>query len=176
VSEEDINSFIQQHPQQVQQIAAQLQQLVQSGEVTLQQLTMAEQLAMVALQNPQMYPKMRQFAISQGLVEEQDISPGYDQGLLFLVILGVRAVKGSGAQAAPTQDAMNFADGGLVTTGDNAQKGGYTAGPGTTTSDSIPIQVSTGEYVIPAHVVHMKGKEFFDSLLEKYKPDEKTSD
>jgi len=67
------------------------------------------------------------------------------------------------------QPVANMADGGIVTAGDNASEGGKVRGPGTTTSDSIPIRVSKGEYVIPAHIVQMKGKEFFDSMLEKYK-------
>jgi hypothetical protein len=179
VTEQDIQMFMQQHPQQVQQIAMQLQQLMQTGEVNMQQLNMAEQLAMVALQNPQMYPQMRQFAVRQGLVEEQDISPQYDQGLLFSVILAARAVKSGAPQGGMSmtnpgmmggqEEVQNFADGGFVTPGSSAKKGGYAVGPGTGTSDSIPIRVSAGEYVIPAHIVQSKGKEFFDSMLEKYK-------
>jgi hypothetical protein len=34
---------------------------------------------------------------------------------------------------------------------------------------SVLINAHEGEYVIPANVVKMKGKEFFDSLVEKYK-------
>lgn len=173
VTEQDIQMFMQQQPQAVQQIASQLQQLVQTGEVSMQQLNMAEQLAMVALQNPQMYPQMRQFAIRQGLVEEQDISSQYDQGLLFTIILGARAVKSSGGAGGqptmPMEEPMNFADGGYVTPGSNARKGGFAVGPGTGTSDSIPIRVSAGEYVIPQHIVAEKGKEFFDNMLAKYK-------
>jgi len=49
-------------------------------------------------------------------------------------------------------------------------------GPGTETSDSIPAVIdgkrvaalSTGEYVIPAHVVRAKGTEFFDKLISQY--------
>ncbi len=48
-----------------------------------------------------------------------------------------------------------------------AADGGFIQGPGTTRSDSIPIRVSTGEYVIPAHVVAQHGKEFFDDLVTK---------
>lgn len=175
IGEQDIQQFMQQHPQQVQQIAMELQQLLQSGEVTGQQLNMAEQLAAVALQNPQMYPQMRQFAVRQGLIEEQDISPQYDQGMLFAVILAARAVKGQGGgqmgaqQMAPIEEPMNFADGGYVTPGSNAKDGGKVVGPGTGTSDSIPIRVSAGEYVIPERIVREKGKEFFDNMLAKYK-------
>jgi hypothetical protein len=174
IGEQDIQQFMQQHPQQVQQIAMELQQLLQTGEVTSQQLNMAEQLAVVALQNPQMYPQMRQFAVRQGLIEEQDIPQQYDQGMLFAVILAARAAKAGGGQMgaqqmAPIEEPMNFADGGYVTPGSNAKNGGKVVGPGTGTSDSIPIRVSAGEYVIPERIVREKGKEFFDNMLAKYK-------
>lgn len=50
---------------------------------------------------------------------------------------------------------------------------GVLQGPGTGTSDSIPaetntgqkVQLSNGEYVIPAEVVRAKGTEFFDKLV-----------
>jgi hypothetical protein len=49
-------------------------------------------------------------------------------------------------------------------------------GPGTGTSDSIPAVIdgqrpaalSSGEFVIPAHVVRAKGTEFFDKLIAQY--------
>jgi hypothetical protein len=66
--------------------------------------------------------------------------------------------------------------GGQQSGGQFAQ-GGMIHGPGTGTSDSIhtknretgaPVSVSNGEYIIPKHVVDVKGKEFFDNLLRKY--------
>ena len=39
---------------------------------------------------------------------------------------------------------------------------------GTGIDDQIPAKISVGEYMIPADVVHAKGKEFFDKLLERY--------
>jgi hypothetical protein len=174
----DVETFANQHPEQIQQIAMQLQQMVQSGEVTMEQVSMAEQLATVVLQNPSMYPQMRQFAIQQGLIEEQDISVEYDQGLVFAVMLAAKALKGmpQGQMGMPQgqmgmEEMQNFADGGYVTPGSNAKKGGYAVGPGTGTSDSIPIRVSAGEYVVPAHIVRDKGKEFFDGMLDKYRKD-----
>ena len=50
-------------------------------------------------------------------------------------------------------------------------------GPGTGRSDSIgtvnettgePVRVANGEYIIPEHVVRVKGREFFDNLLRRY--------
>ena len=119
-------------------------------------------------------------SIQQGMANEQDLSPQYDEGLIFVLILAIRAAEAGGLSmgaGAPTGGApapannnpvMGMAGGGMVHVGSNAQHGGAVHGPGTGTSDSIPIRVSHGEYVIPAHVVQMKGKEFFDSLLQKY--------
>lgn len=47
-----------------------------------------------------------------------------------------------------------------------AATGGYITGPGTGTSDDIPIQVSNGEYVIRAAQVDKYGVGFFDALNE----------
>lgn len=44
-------------------------------------------------------------------------------------------------------------------------EGGIVRGPGSETSDSIPIRVSDGEYVIPAEVVKKKGVKYFQRLL-----------
>ena len=41
-------------------------------------------------------------------------------------------------------------------------------GDGTGIDDTVPAQLSEGEYVIPADVVKVKGTEFFDRLVEKY--------
>ena len=42
--------------------------------------------------------------------------------------------------------------------------GGYVSGPGTPTSDSIPAQLSNGEFVMQASAVNQYGPAFFDSL------------
>jgi hypothetical protein len=44
-------------------------------------------------------------------------------------------------------------------------EGGEVQGPGTGTSDSVPIAASNGEYVIPAAVVSYLGTAFFDRLV-----------
>jgi hypothetical protein len=181
--------------QMVQQIQNTIQAGLQSGELTQQELNMAVQLATVALQNPEMYPYVRNFAIQQGLADEQSLSPQYDEGLLFVILLAARIaqqnmggqnmIQGGSPAMAGGQPQMAMANGGQV--GDamaqqhNAQartlvahagdgtQGGKVVGPGHDTSDNITIAVSPGEYVIPAKIVKMKGKEFFDSLLNKYK-------
>jgi len=181
--EMQIKDFMQRQPQQVAQIQQVIQAGLQAGEITMDDMNMLEQLAMTALQNPEMYPYVRQFAIQQGFADEQDISPQYDEGLVITALIAARVAKQMGnapAGGAPMGGAPagmelpSFRFGGMVDDktvrpGDMADEGGKVKGPGTGTSDSVPIRVSTGEYVIPANVVRMKGKEYFDSMLEKYK-------
>lgn len=175
---QDVDMFAQQNPQAVEQIAMELQQMIQTGELSPQQLQMGEQLATTALNDPETYPQLRQFAVQQGLVSPEDMPEQYDQAVLFAIVLAARAVTG-GAEQQPDPAMMNMKDGGYVRNmrdggyvgpGDNAAQGGKVVGPGTSRSDSIPINVSAGEYVIPAHIVQMKGKEFFDKMLENYRP------
>lgn len=42
--------------------------------------------------------------------------------------------------------------------------GGYVSGPGTTTSDSIPVRLSAGEYVLRAEAVRRVGVDFLHAL------------
>ena len=179
--EMQLQDFMRKNPQQVQQISNAMLAGVQSGEITMEELQLGAQLAMTALQNPEMYKYVRQYAIQQGLAVEEDLPPEYDEGLIFVILLAARSAQQSaggaggnmntpgGMNTMNQQPMMSMADGGYVSVGDHAAGGGKVVGPGTETSDSIPIRVSKGEFVIPAHVVRAKGVDFFNSLLEKYK-------
>jgi len=154
--EMQINQFASQHPEQIQQIQRVIQQELQSGGLTQQELNMMVQLATVAAQNPQMYPNVRQFAIQQGLATEQDLSPEYDQGLVFAILLAGRAAQGGQGGQGMQQAVPSMEFGGKVP-------------PSQKSDGSVLINAHQGEYVIPRNVVEMKGKEFFDTLVEKYK-------
>jgi hypothetical protein len=164
--EMNINQFMSQHPEQVQQIQQVLMQLIQSGELNQEELNMVAQLATVAAQNPEMYPYVRQFAIQQGIVTEQDLPQQYDQGLVFILLLAARAAQ----QAMGGQNMMQ---------GGSPAMAGGPAVPSMAVGGKVPdsrkpdgsvlINAHEGEYVIPKNVVEMKGKEFFDNLVEKYK-------
>lgn len=52
----------------------------------------------------------------------------------------------------------------------NFASGGYVSGPGTATSDSIPANLSNGEYVIRAAAVQKFGVGFFDRLNQMQAP------
>ena len=59
--------------------------------------------------------------------------------------------------------ALDFAKFGAAT-------GGYILGPGTSTSDSIPVRLSNGEYVIKASMVDKYGVPFFNALNQGMLP------
>lgn len=165
--EMQLNDFMRQNPQQVQQIAQAIQAGLQAGEITMEELNMAEQMAMTALQNPDMYQYIRQFAIQQGMASEQDLSPQYDEGLIFVILLAVRSAREAGGMGAmpmggQQQPVMNMAGGGHIPMSMSPTR------DGSGKRDDVAINVSPGEYVIPKKIVDAKGREFFDNLLKKY--------
>jgi len=168
------------NPQVVQQIQQAIMQAVQSGQLTMEQLSTAIELAKAAAQNPQLYPRLRTLAIQRGLATEEDLPQYYDQGVVLALLLAAKAVEAQ-TGARPQRPMQQLANGGQVQTfndylrpGSTAKDGGYapmTASPtgdNTGRADDIPIRVSGGEYVIPKHVVDAKGTEFFDKLLDQY--------
>lgn len=168
--QQEAQKFAQANPQAVQAIREALMEGVQTGDVTPQQITMIVQMAVAVAQNPELYPRLRQMAVQQGLADEEDLPMQYDQGLIFALIVAGTAMQQPGGQAMATPQAPApqgatpmMADGGHIAmtrspTGDNTGR-----------ADDIPIRVSGGEYVIPKHVVERKGTEFFDKLIGKDK-------
>jgi hypothetical protein len=174
--EMQVNQFATQHPQELAQIKQAILQVMQTGELTQQELNMIVQLATVAAQNPEMYSYVRDFAIQQGIATEQDLPPQYDQGLVFVLLLAARAVQadvggqnmvqgGSPAMAGGAEVSAPQVSSGAIPT---MARGGMT--PDSKKADgSVLINAHEGEFVVPANVVKMKGREFFDSLIEKYR-------
>lgn len=171
-----INQFATQHPQELAQIKQSIMEVLQTGELTQQELNTIVQLATVAAQNPEMYPYVRNFAIQNGIATEQDLPPQYDQGLVFVLLLAARAIQADvGGQNMMQGGTPAMAGGPDITSGQvssgavpSMARGGMT--PDSKKPDgSVLINAHEGEFVIPAHVVKMKGKEFFDSLIEKYR-------
>lgn len=166
--QQEAQKFAQANPQAVQLIRDALMEGVQDGDVTPQQITMIVQMAVAAAQNPELYPRLRQMAIQQGLADEEDLPMQYDQGIVFSLIVAGAAMQGGQGMTAPQvpgaqAPAAMMKDGGHIAmtrspTGDNTGR-----------ADDIPIRVSGGEYVIPKHVVERKGTEFFDKLIGKDK-------
>ena len=169
--EMQLNQFASQHPQQVQQMQQAIMEVLQTGELTPQELNMVVQLATVAAQNPEMYPYVRKFAIQQGIATEQDLPAQYDQGLVFVLLLVGRAMqKQMGGGAGMGQEGMGeeAEDEGdeyeLEATIPTMKEGGAMKNP---QSKPVLAMLHTGEYVIPEHIVRQKGTAFFDKMIGK---------
>jgi len=183
-----VNEMMNKNPELVARVRAALEAGIQSGAIDQQELNMAVQLAQVVLQNPEMYPQMRQFAIQRGIVEPNDLPVEYDQGLVMELLIAAKAMKADvqieGVQMnmnpegqqpmtqpmpmqqqpmqQPQVQEMEF--GGLLV-GPSHDQGGIRvkmAGGG-------EIEAEGGEYVIPKSLVAEKGTAFFDDMLEKHK-------
>lgn len=164
-----LTQSMSQNPQVAQEIQAALMEGLQTGEITPQELNMMVQLIQVASQNPDMYPYVRQFAIQQGIATEADLPAQYDEGLMVALLTVAKAaqqmIQGGGNMMGGEMPAAPVS-GQLEGTMPSMAKGGPIKGK----ADSpVPIMAHEGEYVIPKNVVQMKGREFFDRLVEQYK-------
>jgi hypothetical protein len=157
-------------PQARQAMLARPQQLMASGELTPDEVTTMARVAEAALYNPELYPQLRQFVAQQGMTQ---LPATFDQSVIMRIMAIARALQAeTPAGQVPGTDQAQMQ---RPVPGDG--NGGYLQGPGTGRSDSIgtvnettgePVKVANGEYVIPAHVVRAKGREFFDNLLRRY--------
>lgn len=148
---------VQNNPQQIQALATELQNAIASGELNADQINMGLQLAQSALQDPNLYPQLRQYAVQQGLAEETDLPMEYDEGLIFVIILGCKLALGEQVpgMGQPMQQGMPSMRSGGALPEESPNPGG-----------GIPIMAHEGEYVIPKEVVARKGTEFFDKLIQ----------
>lgn len=72
--------------------------------------------------------------------------------------------EGTGTSSSDSGDSGNGV--GSSSVGTTYKHGGSIKGPGTGTSDSIPIRASAGEFMIPADVVDALGEDFFNTLTK----------
>lgn len=177
-------------PQVRQQLVARAQQLMQTGELTPEEVTTLGRVAEAAMFNPALYPQLRQFVMQQGM---SPLPPTFDPMTIVKILAVSRALSGSaGPQApgAPQQPGMQMGQGQATPPGQvpptsqasmqtppGLADGGMLQGPGTGRSDSIgtvnessgqPVKVANGEYIIPEHIVRAKGRDFFDKMLRQY--------
>lgn len=164
-----VNAILR-NPKMRQNIVARAQQLMDSGELTPEEVMTMGRVAEAAMYNPSLYPQLRQFVASQGMTP---LPAAYDPSVVTKIIAVSRALQQStpAGQVPPTTAAA------VSPPAPGMRKGGMIHGPGTGRSDSIgtinestgePVRVANGEYIIPEHVVRVKGREFFDNLLRRY--------
>ena len=74
-------------PEMIARIRAGIEAGLESGEITTQELNMVVRLARTVIQNPDMYPQMRQLAIQRGIATEQDLPVQYDEGFIMAILM-----------------------------------------------------------------------------------------
>jgi hypothetical protein len=170
--ESEIQRLVKERPEEILKMKEAVMQAIQAGELTPQELNTIGQLAKAAVQDPALYPQIRQFALDQNLAAPQDIPPQYDQGTAFALMMVARSVSsevgGPGMPQATGQPPQSvgqpvqgsFRQGGEVPASRNAD-------------GSVPINAHDGEVVIHAGVVKAKGTEFFEKFNDGYELDGK---
>ncbi len=148
---------VQNNPQAIQQLANELQNAIASGEINADQVNMGLQLAQSAVQDPSIYPQLREFALNNGLAEQEDLPMEYDEGLAFIIILACKLALGMEVpgMGQPMQQGMP-----------SMRSGGQLPMESPNPGGGIPIMAHEGEYIIPKDVVARKGTEFFDKLIQ----------
>lgn len=159
-------------PRMKQEIATRAQALMDSGELTPDEVQIMARVAEAAMFNQQLYPQLRQFVAEQGMTP---LPAAYDPATIVKIMAIARVLQEvqpatPPGQVPPTEQAQLSPPPGM-------NQGGLISGPGTGRSDSIgtvnrssgePVSVANNEYIIPEHVVRVKGREFFDKLLARY--------
>lgn len=177
--DQQAQQFMQQQPQQVAQIKAEVQSAMDSGELDPGSLNMFVQIATTALQNPEMWPQLRQVLIQQGMLDAEDVGEEYDQGFLIILYI-IGKTMGSGGMPAAGQAPQ----GGMPVMEDDGMqgqmpmsqgqppemsmaRGGALPSKSKNPDGSIPINAHEGEYVIPADVTRRLGTDHLDKLIAK---------
>ncbi len=162
--DQQAQQFMQQNPQQVEQIKATVQQAMDAGEIDAQSLNMFVQVATTALQNPEMWPQLRQVLIQQGMLDAEDVAAEYDQGFLIILYI-IGKTMGGGQMTTPAQGNMPMSAGQAPQM--SMAKGGPLPAKSKNPDGSIPINAHEGEYVIPADVVRRLGTDHLDKMIAK---------
>ena len=165
-----VNEMLAQNPEVVARIRAGIEAGIQSGEVNPQELNMIIQLAKTVMQNPEMYPQIRQMAIQRGIATEADLPQEYDEGMLIAIIAAAKSMEADvqfegGEQPMPQQPPVQEMEFGGMVYGPSHDDGGVRV----KMKGGGEIEVEGGEYVIPKDIVKAKGTEFFDKMLALYK-------
>lgn len=159
-------------PRMKQEIAVRAQALMDSGELTIDEVQLMARVAEAAMYNQQLYPQLRQFVAEQGMTP---LPAAYDPAVVVKIMAIARVLQEM--QPATPPGAVPPMDQAQVSPPPGMKQGGLINGPGTGRSDSIgtvnrssgePVSVANNEYIIPEHVVRIKGREFFDKLLARY--------
>ena len=164
-----VNEIMSQNPEAVARIRAGIEAGIQSGELDANELNTIIQLAKTVMQNPEMYPQIRQMAIQRGIATEADLPAQFDEGLVIAIIAAGKSMEADvqieGGQAPMPQPPVQEMEFGGMVNGPSHDQGGVRV----KMKGGGEIEVEGGEYVIPKDVVKKKGTDFFDKMLQAEK-------
>ena len=164
-----VNEIMSQNPEVVARIRAGIEAGIQSGELDANELNTIIQLAKTVMQNPEMYPQIRQMAISRGIATEADLPAQFDEGLVMAIIAAGKSMEADvqveGGQAPMPQPPVQEMEFGGMVNGPSHDQGGVRV----KMKGGGEIEVEGGEYVIPKDVDKKKGTDFFDKMLQAEK-------
>jgi len=164
-----VNEIMSQNPEVVARIRAGIEAGIQSGELDANELNTIIQLAKTVMQNPEMYPQIRQMAIQRGIATEADLPAQFDEGLVIAIIAAGKSMEADvqieGGQAPMPQPPVQEMEFGGMVNGPSHDQGGVRV----KMKGGGEIEVEGGEYVIPKDVVKKKGTDFFDKMLQAEK-------
>ena len=167
--EMQVNEIMSKNPEAVARIRAGIEAGIQSGELDANELNTIIQLAKTVMQNPEMYPQIRQMAISKGIATEADLPAQFDEGLVIAIIAAGKSMEADvqieGGQAPMPQPPVQEMEFGGMVNGPSHDQGGVRV----KMKGGGEIEVEGGEYVIPKDVVKKKGTDFFDKMLQAEK-------
>ena len=158
-------------PEAVARIRAGIEAGLAAGEITMQELNTAFELARTVMQNPALYPQLRQLIIQRGLATEADLPMEYDEGLVIAILAVQKAMQADVQFENPQTGAQMMRMGtevqgpGQVLKGPSHEQGGIPM----KVAGKYTAEAEGGEYMIPRHIVRKKGTEFFDKMLDQYK-------
>ena len=158
-----VQDSVAQNPMAAQQIRQQIEQGIQSGDITPQEMNMFVSMAQMSMQNPNMYPQLRQNLLGQGLPEDA-LPPQFEQAEGILTVIATMgsamqsAPQGSGAPSAAMQPPQaSYEQGGALPTESKNADG------------SIPITAHEGEYVATKEALAYHGRKTYEKLEEQAK-------
>jgi len=164
-----VNEIMSKNPEAVARIRAGIEAGIQSGELDANELNTIIQLAKTVMQNPEMYPQIRQMAIQRGIATEADLPAQFDEGLVIAIIAAGKSMEADvqieGGQAPMPQPPVQEMEFGGMVNGPSHDQGGVRV----KMKGGGEIEVEGGEYVIPKDVVKKKGTDFFDKMLQAEK-------
>lgn len=167
--EMQVNEIMSKNPEAVARIRAGIEAGIQSGELDANELNTIIQLAKTVMQNPEMYPQIRQMAIQRGIATEADLPAQFDEGLVMAIIAAGKSMEADvqieGGQAPMPQPPVQEMEFGGMVNGPSHDQGGVRV----KMKSGGEIEVEGGEYVIPKDVVKKKGTDFFDKMLQAEK-------